>query len=88
MCRMKLVHSVWLKALASVPSAVQSASTVRRALARRRAFELGDCDLGGVQIRAVGRQVEEVAARGLDGFPHAHALVRAEIVHDDRVARL
>jgi hypothetical protein len=50
-------------------------------------LELGEGELDRVQVRAVGRQVEELGARGLDRRAHARDLVRAEIVQHDDVAR-
>lgn len=50
-------------------------------------LELGESVLDRVQVRTVGRQIEELGARGLDRFAHAFDLVRAEIVEHDDVAR-
>ncbi len=48
--------------------------------------ELGEGLLDRVQIRTVGRQIEEFGPHGLDGGAHAFDLVGAEVVHNDEVA--
>jgi len=50
-------------------------------------LELGKDLLDRVEVRAVGRQEEQVSARGADGLPDGFTLVAAEIVEDDDVAR-
>src|SRR5205807_6505145 len=49
-------------------------------------LELGEHLLDRVEVGAVGREVSEFRARGLDGLANALDLVRAEIVHHDDVA--
>ena len=51
-------------------------------------LELGEDLLDGVQVGAVGRQEDEVSADGFDGGAGGLALVAAEVVEDDHVARL
>ena len=41
----------------------------------------------GLKVGAVGREVAQARAGGLDGFAHAESLVGGEIVHDHDVAR-
>ena len=50
-----------------------------------RGLEFGEDLFDRVEIRAVGRQVEECRAGGFDGLADARDLVRAEIVHDDDI---
>ena len=49
-------------------------------------FEFGKDLLDRVEVWAVGRQEEELCIDGADGSTHGHALVTAEIVHNDDVA--
>jgi len=60
--------------------------TVRAAAERSRRLSLLKARSIRVQVRAVGRQVEQLRARRLDGLAHALDLVAAEVVHDDHVA--
>jgi hypothetical protein len=50
-------------------------------------FELGKELFDWIEIRGVLRQEEELRAGGSDGLANGLALVRAEIVDDDDVAR-
>jgi hypothetical protein len=63
----------------------QSADGTSGGLAQQ-GFELGEDLLDGIEIGAIGRQVEKMRADGLDRGAHGGALVGAEIVHDDDVA--
>ena len=67
---------------------LQVASTVRSAALRRRALRPGEGVFDRVEIGTVGREVEQLRAGGLDGGAHGSALVAAEVVHHDDVARL
>src|SRR5205809_3148860 len=49
-------------------------------------LELGEELLDRVEIRAVGRQVEQYCACGFDRLSDTGNLMRAEIVHDDDIA--
>lgn len=49
-------------------------------------FELGKGLLDRIEVRAVGRQIAQFCARGLDGGADRNALVRTEIVHHNDVA--
>lgn len=49
-------------------------------------LELGEDLLDRVQVRAVGRQKEELCTDGTDGTAHPLSLVTAEVVEDDDVA--
>ena len=60
----------------------QVASTVRSAAFRNRALSLDRIEVG-----AVGRQEEQLGAGGANSPAHGLALVAAEIVDDDDVAR-
>ena len=50
-------------------------------------LEFGEGLFDRVEVRAVGREVPQRRARGLDGASHAGALVSRQVVHDDDVAR-
>jgi hypothetical protein len=50
-------------------------------------FELGEEHFDRVEIRGVLGQEEELGASSADGLPNGPALMRAEIVEDDDVAR-
>ena len=50
-------------------------------------LKLGKDLLDWVQVGGVGRQEEQLCACCPDGFPDADALVTAQIVHDDDIAR-
>ncbi len=49
-------------------------------------FELGKDLLDGIEVRAVGGQIEQTRPDGLDRVPHARDFRTGEIVHDDAVA--
>src|SRR5260370_21581940 len=51
-------------------------------------FQLGEHLLDRIEVRTVGRQEEKPRADRANGPAHRMALVAAEIVHDDNVARL
>ncbi len=53
----------------------------------QQAFQFGEREFDRVEVRAVGRQVEERRPARLDGLLHAADLVRAEIVEHDDIAR-
>lgn len=50
-------------------------------------FELGEHLFDGIEVGAVGRKVEQLCACRPDRGAHGLALVAAEVVHDDDVAR-
>ncbi len=50
-------------------------------------LELGEGHLDGVEVGAVGGQVKQLGACGLDGCPDPGELVGRQVVHDDDVAR-
>ncbi len=50
-------------------------------------FELGEDLFDRVEVGAVGRQEEQMGASGSDGGAGGLALVAAEVVEDDDVAR-
>src|SRR3954469_9646278 len=50
-------------------------------------FELGEGILNRVEIRAVGREVEQACPRRLDQGPHPRSLVAGQVVQDHDVAR-
>ncbi len=56
------------------------------ALSQER-FELGEGLLDGIEIGAIGRQVDEHRAAGLDRLSHAGDFVAREIVHNHDVTR-
>jgi hypothetical protein len=70
-----------------VPTAVHSASRDRVAALAQHGLELGEDLFDGIEVGAVGRQEGHSGADPLDGLSNGLALVRAEIVHDDDVAR-
>jgi hypothetical protein len=49
-------------------------------------FEFGEDLLDRIEVRAVGRQEEELGAGHSDGTAHGLSFVTAEIVHNDDVA--
>lgn len=51
-------------------------------------LELGAGILDRLEVRAVGRQVQESAAELLDGIAHAHRLAGRPVVHDHDVTGL
>jgi hypothetical protein len=53
----------------------------------QRGLELGEGLLDGVEVRRVGRQVEQLAAPPLDQLPDPRPLVRGEVVHHDYLPR-
>jgi len=50
-------------------------------------LEFGKDLFDGIEVGTVGRQEEEPGTGGADGFAGGFALVAAEIVHDDDIAR-
>ena len=56
--------------------------------AAQELLEFGECHLDGVQVRTVGRKVQEPAALRSEGLGCAGILVGAEIVEDDDSATL
>ena len=52
------------------------------------ALQLGEDLLDGIEVRAVGREVEQPRPGGLDGLAHPRHLVGLQVVEDDGVARL
>jgi hypothetical protein len=54
----------------------------------KQGLELGEDLLDWIEVRTVGRQEEQPGADSADGSAHGFALVAAEIVHNDDVARL
>jgi hypothetical protein len=65
-----------------------SASTVDGAPrgGAQQGLELGEDLLDRVEIRTVGRQVDEACALRLDGLAHTGDLVRLEVVHHHDIA--
>ena len=61
---------------------------VRAAALREPRLELCEGLLDRVEIRTVGREVEQLGSRCLDRVLHASDLVGWQVVHDDDVARL
>ena len=53
----------------------------------KRLFELGPALLDGIEIRRVGRQVEQFGTRGFNQLPHPENFVRTQVVHHHHVAR-
>ena len=51
-------------------------------------FEFGKDLLDGIEVRAVGGQVEQPRPDGFNGLAHPSHFMAGQIVHDDRVARL
>lgn len=51
----------------------------------KHSFQLGKGLLDGIEVRAVGREEEQVRACGPDRAPHVWALVAAQIVHHDDI---
>ena len=51
-------------------------------------FEFRKDRFEGIEVRAVGGQVEQLRASRLDRVPHPGHFMARKIVHDDRVARL
>ena len=49
-------------------------------------FEFGKDLLNGIEVGAVGGQVEQAGADGLNRLPHARDFMARQIVHDDAVA--
>ena len=49
-------------------------------------LELGEDLLDRIEVRAVGRQEEQLGAGSPDGAPDGNALMASEIIHDDDVA--
>ena len=68
--------------------AAQRSGMVRAAALREPRLELCEGLLDRVEIRTVGRKVEQPAPRGLDRVLHAGHLVGWQVVHDDDVVRL
>src|SRR5829696_5629039 len=73
--------------------AVQRSGTVRAVAERSRAFSLAKaCSIGfllnRVEVRTVGREIEQLCACRLDGLAHPGHLRSGEVVEDDRVAAL
>ena len=62
-------------------------STVLAPTLRRMALSLAKTCSHGIEIGAVGRQVERGCADRLNGLVYAGDLVGGEVVHDDDVAR-
>jgi hypothetical protein len=56
------VHSLGVKASTGLPMVFQSSSTVRWAGLAERGLELGEGFLDGIEVWAVGRQVEQARA--------------------------
>ena len=52
-----------------------------------RGLELCEGHLDRIEVRRIGRQVEEVCAPVLDGLADAIDLMAAQVVHDDDVTR-
>ena len=74
------------------PALRQVVSRVRCSAARIRCLSLAKSSVRGsapdrVQVRAVGRQKQQVCAGLADGTASALSLVAAEVVEDDDVAR-
>ena len=62
----------------SWPMAVQRPSTER--------LEFGEGVLDGIEVGAIGREVEEACAGRFDQLPRFRAFVARQIIHDDDVA--
>lgn len=52
----------------------------------QKMLQFGERLLDGVEVRAVGRQENELATAGFDAFAHRVALVDLAVVQDDRLA--
>ena len=59
---------------------------VRAAAARSSGLEFGEGHFDGIEVGAVGRQVAQACAGGLDRLSDAMNLMGGQIVHDDDVA--
>ncbi len=49
-------------------------------------LELCEGEFDGIEVRGIGRQVEQESTGRLDGFAHPGDLVARQVVHDDDVA--
>ena len=57
----------------------------RRGLPEDR-LELGEGHLDGIEVRRIGRQIEQGCAGRLDSLFHAADLVGGQVIHDGDVA--
>ena len=53
----------------------------------QESLDLGEGHLDRVEVGTVGRQEQDVGARGLDGLADGDGLVGRQVVEDDDVAR-
>ena len=49
-------------------------------------FQLGEGVFDGIEVRAVGREVEELRARRFDQLAHPRTFVARQVVHDHDIA--
>ena len=82
----------WGEGVDDATDNTQMPSKLCSAAVRSAAFSLAKACVWGsapnrVEVRAIGRAIEQVGACGLDGGPDAGALVAAKVVHDDDVVR-
>ena len=66
----------------------QRPSTERSAAFRKSALSFCEELLNRIEVRGIGRQVEQLCASGLDRFTYPWHLVSAEIIQHDNVAWL
>jgi hypothetical protein len=69
------------------PTASHRPETVRSAALRSKALSFANAFLDRVEVRAVGREEEQVCAGRLDQGANLRPLVAREVVHDHDVAR-
>lgn len=68
---------------AEVPESFDSATRLRA----DEPFELGKDGFNGIQIRAVGWQIDDFCLGLLDGLMNTGDLVTRQIVHDHKIPR-
>ena len=76
----------WFEGVEAAADGVAEVVDAARAVATEQCLQLGEDLRDRIEIGALGRQVGELGALGLDGFAAAGDLVGGEVVHDDDVA--
>ena len=56
-------------------------------LASQEPLHFCKCQFNGVEVRTVGRQIEETGADRFDGLSHANNFVSRQVIHHNDVAR-
>ncbi len=84
-----IVHAfLWRELLNNFGDGLPEFISCTRGRLSEQGLEFGEGQLDGIEVRGIGRQIEQEGVGALDRLTDAIDLVAREIVHDDDIARL